>query len=484
MNPSVMLNCASPLKVWGAEFQNYGNHDYGVRTLAFATAVSSNTGYVQVAEAIGNKAIFKMCESLAWTARSRTSKTFPPSRSAPPASRRSRWQRHTWPSPTAATIETPSPSPRFVREGKTLYEHKDEPTQVLTAGEAEAVTNVLRGVMNGGTGSSGMPSINQPVAGKTGTAGTASDTTDLWFCGYTPQLVCSIWTGKSGGNYPINGFSTASLPLPIFRAFMTEALAGTEREDFPTGDAPQYKANSSWKFSGGTEDELKKQEEEKKQEEGGAEAPGGRVPAERPEQWRHGSDPDSDPLPPTPAPTPDPQPTPDPEPSPEPEPQPQPQPQPQPHPPGRKGTGPRRRDAYSSHDARLRTRLPPISWTREMGGFLLSDDLRLRYDEGMRRMAAELFAEGRGYHSAATRLGLPPTTVRKWHRAYVALGLEGLLAMGKRSRSYRWELKASAARDVVEGGEPKAAVMARYGIASLSPLEKWCKAYRRAAPRP
>lgn len=108
----------------------------------------------------------------------------------------------------------------------------------------------------------------------------------------------------------------------------------------------------------------------------------------------------------------------------------------------------------------------------------MSDDLRLRYDENMRRMAAEMFAGGRGYHSAATHLGLPPTTVRKWHRAYVALGLEGLLAMGKKSRSYRWELKVSAARDVVEGGEPKAAVMARYGIASLSPLEKWCKAYR------
>lgn len=50
--------------------------------------------------------------------------------------------------------------------------------------------------------------------------------------------------------------------------------------------------------------------------------------------------------------------------------------------------------------------------------------------------------------------------------------------MGKKSRSYRWELKVLAARDVVGGGEPKAAVMARYGIASLSPLEKWCKAYR------
>ena len=35
----------------------------------------------------------------------------------------------------------------------------------------------------------------------------------------------------------------------------------------------------------------------------------------------------------------------------------------------------------------------------------MSDDLRLRYDEGMRRMAAELFAEGRGYQDRkSTRL--------------------------------------------------------------------------------
>ena len=119
----------------------------------------------------------------------------------------------------------------------------------------------------------------------------------------------------------------------------------------------------------------------------------------------------------------------------------------------------------------------------------MSVDLRLRHDENMRRRAAELFAEGYGFHAAATRLGLAASTVRKWRGTYVALGLEGLLAMGKKSRSYSWELKVAAARDVVEGGELKADVMARYGIASLSPLEKWCRAYREGGegalrPRP
>ncbi len=107
----------------------------------------------------------------------------------------------------------------------------------------------------------------------------------------------------------------------------------------------------------------------------------------------------------------------------------------------------------------------------------MPDDLRLRYDEDMRRTAARMFARGRGYRAAAAELGTSPTTVRKWHRAYFALELEGLLAMDKKSRRHRWELKV-AARDVAEGDEPKVGVMACYGIASLSPLEKWCRLHR------
>ena len=108
----------------------------------------------------------------------------------------------------------------------------------------------------------------------------------------------------------------------------------------------------------------------------------------------------------------------------------------------------------------------------------MSENLRTRYDFSLRARAAELFAEGRGYRSAATLLGLPPTTVRQWHRTYVALGIGGLSAMGKKHKTYHWELKVAAAKAVVEDGEPKADVMARCGIASLSPLESWCRAYR------
>lgn len=61
--------------------------------------------------------------------------------------------------------------------------------------------------------------------------------------------------------------------------------------------------------------------------------------------------------------------------------------------------------------------------------------------------------------------------------------------MGKRSRSYHWELKVAAAKAVVDDGELKADAMARHGIASLAPLDKWRKAYREGGadalrPRP
>jgi transposase len=108
----------------------------------------------------------------------------------------------------------------------------------------------------------------------------------------------------------------------------------------------------------------------------------------------------------------------------------------------------------------------------------MSEDLRVRYDSSVRLRAAAMFAEGHGRQSTAKRLGLPKSTVRKWQRTYFAVGVEGLADMGKRSRSYSWEVKVAAARAVVEGGATMADAMARYGIASQSPLEKWCRSYR------
>ncbi len=108
----------------------------------------------------------------------------------------------------------------------------------------------------------------------------------------------------------------------------------------------------------------------------------------------------------------------------------------------------------------------------------MSEKAKCKYDLAIRVRAAELFDKGYGHHAVATRLGLPPSTVEKWHHRYVVLGIEGLTNMGKKSKSYSWELKVAAAKAVVESGERRVDVMTRYGITSLGSLEKWCKTYR------
>ena len=94
--------------------------------------------------------------------------------------------------------------------------------------------------------------------------------------------------------------------------------------------------------------------------------------------------------------------------------------------------------------------------------------------------AAGLFDAGFGYKLVAARLGIPRNTALRWEYAVRALGKEALLVTTR--RKYSHELKVQAARDVVDAGMAKAEVMARHGIASLSPLERWTRSYREGGP--
>jgi transposase-like protein len=104
----------------------------------------------------------------------------------------------------------------------------------------------------------------------------------------------------------------------------------------------------------------------------------------------------------------------------------------------------------------------------------------MRHDAETLRGAVALFEEGCGYALVAARLGVPRKTVRKWLYTYRALGEEALFVTTH--RKYCHELKVQAARDIVEAGMTKAEVMARHGIASITALESWCRAYREGGP--
>lgn len=109
-------------------------------------------------------------------------------------------------------------------------------------------------------------------------------------------------------------------------------------------------------------------------------------------------------------------------------------------------------------------------------------DGRTLYDEATRRRAAALFKEGMGYKAAASLLGIPQETVRKWLDIYRSAGIEVLVMMGKKKTAYSFETKLASVRAVADEGMTKPEAMAKFGIASPSSFKKWLKAYREEGP--
>jgi penicillin-binding protein 1A len=82
------------------------------------------------------------------------------------------------------------------------------------------MVNILTGVVQRGTAHS-LHDIDYPLAGKTGTT---NDSKDAWFVGFTPDLVCAVYVGFDNP-VPLGSKETgASVAVPIFRSFITQAI--------------------------------------------------------------------------------------------------------------------------------------------------------------------------------------------------------------------------------------------------------------------
>ena len=103
------------------------------------------------------------------------------------------------------------------------------------------------------------------------------------------------------------------------------------------------------------------------------------------------------------------------------------------------------------------------------------------YERHVRELAADMFERGLSCRAVAEGMGIPRDSVRQWRRTLYAVGREALLNMGS-VRTYNWETKVAAASAVVDSGKTKAEAMREFGIASMSPLEVWCRKYREGGP--
>ncbi len=105
-------------------------------------------------------------------------------------------------------------------------------TRVFTDGEAYEGTQVLKTVIQSGTGTAA--NYGCPAAGKTGTA---ENLDNAWFVGYSPKISTAVWVGYPQGNLPMsNGFG-GTLAAPIWHDFMLSASNGYCGE-FPQPSVP------------------------------------------------------------------------------------------------------------------------------------------------------------------------------------------------------------------------------------------------------
>jgi penicillin-binding protein 1B len=90
------------------------------------------------------------------------------------------------------------------------------------------VTNMLRSVINEGTGAAARAMGFTPDAA--GKSGTTNDQRDAWFVGFTPELLTVVWVGFDD-NTPI-GLTGSQVALPIWTEFMKVAVAGRAGSQF------------------------------------------------------------------------------------------------------------------------------------------------------------------------------------------------------------------------------------------------------------
>lgn len=145
------------------------------------------------------------------------------------------------------------------RHGKTIFRHdgrdcdackvgewldqpepvlRDDREYVLDPMTAYQITSMMRGVVERGTATS-VSALGVPVAGKTGTT---NDEKDVWFVGFTPNVVTGVFLGYDTPKPMGYGESGGGLAAPVFIDFMKVALKGKPAAEFPVPEGMTFES--------------------------------------------------------------------------------------------------------------------------------------------------------------------------------------------------------------------------------------------------
>lgn len=111
--------------------------------------------------------------------------------------------------------------------GNVIFEADEDGMQVYQHNAARAMTDILTGVMENGTGEN-LKLTQMPCAGKTGTT---NDQKDGWFVGYTRYYTTSVWVGYDLPK-KVEDLKGNTYPGQIWQRFMEELHEGLPIKEF------------------------------------------------------------------------------------------------------------------------------------------------------------------------------------------------------------------------------------------------------------
>ncbi|MFF2134341.1 transglycosylase domain-containing protein [Streptomyces sp. NPDC058193] len=223
---------------------NDGDESYGDINLRYAMQRSANSPYVQLGMDVGTDKVKEAAMSAGLRDDNYMADANVPSFSigtSSPSAIRMAGSYATF--ATSGKQREPFSVTEVKHDGAVIYQHKTETKPAFSSVVADNVTDVLKNVVEHGTGTPAKLA-GRDAAGKTGTT---DGNKSAWFVGYTPQLSTAVSMFRmdddeknkdreflemygTGGEKSIHG---ASFPAQIWHDYMTEAVKGTKAIAFP-----------------------------------------------------------------------------------------------------------------------------------------------------------------------------------------------------------------------------------------------------------
>ncbi|HEY5937819.1 MAG TPA: PBP1A family penicillin-binding protein [Kofleriaceae bacterium] len=131
--------------------------------------------------------------------------------------------------------------------GETVEDLRNTPPgpQVIPPEVAFVTTSMMKGVVQRGTAKFAQ-GLGRPIAGKTGTS---ANYRDVWFTGFTTDLLACVWVGRDDSTPIGDKITGGGIGVPIWLEFMQKAHPRTPVRDFTVPDNVSFSRVEPWSGS-------------------------------------------------------------------------------------------------------------------------------------------------------------------------------------------------------------------------------------------